>query len=82
MCFATVLPSSAVREAKGDVLEADVRTVNGHRLRELRVTGTAELCYPADRASVRVGVSNSKESVNEVASSVSRRLDYILQCVR
>ncbi|KAM9840289.1 interleukin-1 receptor-associated kinase 1-binding protein 1 homolog [Aulostomus maculatus] len=52
------------------------------RGREVQVTGTAEFCYPADRASVRVSVTNSKDSVNEVTNSVSRRLDYILQALR
>ncbi|KAF6732240.1 Interleukin-1 receptor-associated kinase 1-binding-like protein 1 [Oryzias melastigma] len=53
-----------------------------NRVREVRVTGTAEVSSPADRASVRVNVSNSKESVNEVTNSVSRRLEYILQALR
>ncbi|KAK2856482.1 hypothetical protein Q5P01_005217 [Channa striata] len=64
----------------------DGRTVRvrspSERVREIQVTGTAEVCSPADRVSVRVSVGNSKESVNEVANSVTRRLEYILQCVR
>ncbi|KAI3364516.1 hypothetical protein L3Q82_011305, partial [Scortum barcoo] len=55
---------------------------SGHRVREIQVTGAAELRCPADRASVRVGVGSSKGSVSEVTSSVSRRLEYILQTVR
>ncbi|KAM3873728.1 interleukin-1 receptor-associated kinase 1-binding protein 1 homolog [Diretmus argenteus] len=47
--------------------------------REVQVTGVAERWCPADRATVRVSVGNSKESVNDVSNSVSRRLDYILQ---
>lgn len=54
----------------------------GNRGREIRVTGTAEVRCPADRAAVRVSVGNSKESVNEVSNSVTRRLDYILQSLR
>ncbi|XP_051909165.1 interleukin-1 receptor-associated kinase 1-binding protein 1 homolog [Hippocampus zosterae] len=54
----------------------------GSQARELQVTGTAEVSYPADRASVRLSVGNSKATVNEVTSSVSRRLEYILQAVR
>ena len=64
----------------------DVRTVNrqspGNRVRELQVTGAAEVCCPADRASVRVSVGSIKESVTEVTNSVSRRLEYILQSLR
>ncbi|KAM3603545.1 uncharacterized protein V6R79_024394 [Siganus canaliculatus] len=52
------------------------------RTREVHVTGTAEVRAPADQASVRVTVGNSKESVSEATSSVSRRLEYILQAVR
>ncbi|XP_033846541.2 interleukin-1 receptor-associated kinase 1-binding protein 1 homolog [Periophthalmus magnuspinnatus] len=80
--FATVLPTpdSGMKDKR---LETDRRTPHvPPRPRELQVTGTAELCAPADRASVRVCVSSSKESVNEATNSVSRRLDYILQCVR
>ncbi|XP_061126167.1 interleukin-1 receptor-associated kinase 1-binding protein 1 homolog [Syngnathus typhle] len=54
----------------------------GSQARELQVTGTAEVSCLADRASVQLRVGNSKASVNEVTSSVSRRLEYILQAVR
>lgn len=54
-----------------------------YRLREVTVTGTAESCSPADRASVRVGVGSSgKDSANEASNSVSRRVGYILQTLR
>ncbi|XP_019125408.2 interleukin-1 receptor-associated kinase 1-binding protein 1 homolog [Larimichthys crocea] len=85
--FAAVLPAAA-REFAGHDNEQglDVRAVNrhspGNRLREVQVTGTAEVCCPADRASLRVSVGSSKESVNDVTNSVSRRLEYILQAVR
>ncbi|KAM7368167.1 hypothetical protein PAMP_014413 [Pampus punctatissimus] len=66
--------------------ELEVRAVSrqspGNRLREIQVTGTAEVCCPADRVSVRVSVGYSKEAVNEVTNSVSRRLEYILQALR
>nr|XP_020459379.1 interleukin-1 receptor-associated kinase 1-binding protein 1 [Monopterus albus] len=66
--------------------ELETRTVNrqspSNRVREVQVTGTAEVCCPADRVSVRVSVNNSKESVNEVTTSVSRRLEYIVQSLR
>ncbi|XP_042359479.1 interleukin-1 receptor-associated kinase 1-binding protein 1 homolog [Plectropomus leopardus] len=81
--FAAVLPDFAGDEKEPGL---EVRAVNrqspGNRLREVQVTGTAEVCCPADRVSVRVSVSSSKESVNEVTGSVSRRLEYILQTVR
>lgn len=50
--------------------------------KEVQVTGTAEVRSPADRASVRVSLSSSKESVNEASSSISRRVEYILQAGR
>ncbi|XP_029983637.1 interleukin-1 receptor-associated kinase 1-binding protein 1 homolog [Sphaeramia orbicularis] len=78
--FASIQPVSG-REFTGNE-KTDKRQTPGTRGREIQVTGTAEVCYPADRASVRVSVGNSKESVNEVTNSVSRRLDYILQCLR
>lgn len=58
-------------------------TSAAYRLREVTVTGTAEVCSPADRASARVSVgSSSKDSANEATNSVSRRVGYILQTLR
>lgn len=54
----------------------------GQRGREVQVTGEAELCCPADRASVRVRVGSSKGSVHEATIGVQRRLEYILQSIR
>ncbi|XP_067429449.1 interleukin-1 receptor-associated kinase 1-binding protein 1 homolog [Thunnus thynnus] len=85
--FAAIVPAAG-REFTGNEKgqELEVRAVNrqssGNRVREVQVTGTAEVCCPADRVSVRVSVGNSKESVNEVTNSVSRRLEYILQALR
>ncbi|XP_047429357.1 interleukin-1 receptor-associated kinase 1-binding protein 1 homolog [Mugil cephalus] len=86
--FAAILPAAG-RELAGDEKEQglEVRTVTrdgpGSRgRREVRVTGRAEVCCPADRASMRICVGYSKESVNEVTNSVSRRLEYILQALR
>lgn len=85
--FAAILPAAG-RELAGNENEQglEVRAVTrpgpSNRVREVQVTGTAEVCCPADRVSVRVSVGNSKESVNEVTNSVSRRLEYILQTVR
>lgn len=83
-----VIPAAAGWEFSGNDQEKELEFRSGgketpnNRVREVRVTGTAEVSCPADRASVRVNVSNSKESVNEVANSVSRRLEYILQALR
>ncbi|XP_051792573.1 interleukin-1 receptor-associated kinase 1-binding protein 1 homolog isoform X2 [Acanthochromis polyacanthus] len=77
--FAAVLPAEVDR---GLEVRPVGRDRASHRLRELQVTGTAEVCCPADRASLRVGVSSSKESLSEATSSVSRRLEYILQALR
>ncbi|XP_034006636.1 interleukin-1 receptor-associated kinase 1-binding protein 1 homolog [Trematomus bernacchii] len=87
--FAEILPAAA-REfaAKEKEHGFEMRAVNSqnpgnvNQAREVQVTGTAEVCCPADRVSVRVSVANSKESVNEVTNSITRRLEYILQSVR
>ncbi|KAG7460836.1 hypothetical protein MATL_G00203110 [Megalops atlanticus] len=50
--------------------------------REVQVTGSAELSVAPDRATLCISVSNSKDSVNDVTNSVSRRLEYILQTLR
>ncbi|KAM9783139.1 interleukin-1 receptor-associated kinase 1-binding protein 1 homolog [Neosynchiropus ocellatus] len=55
---------------------------SGNPVRKVMVTGTAEVCYPADRATLRVSVGSSKDSVDLATSSVSRRLEYILQTLR
>ncbi|KAG7508605.1 interleukin-1 receptor-associated kinase 1-binding protein 1 [Solea senegalensis] len=85
--FTAILPAAGLEFAgNGKEQGLEVRTVNrpspSNRVREVQVTGTAEVCCPADRVSLRVSVSNSKESVNEVTNSVSRRLEYIVQTVR
>ncbi|XP_071334825.1 interleukin-1 receptor-associated kinase 1-binding protein 1 homolog [Trachinotus anak] len=85
--FAAILPATG-RGFAGNERERglEARTAGrqspGNRVREVQVTGTAEVCCPADRVCVRVSVGNSKESVNEVTNSVSRRLEYILQSLR
>ncbi|XP_063079503.1 interleukin-1 receptor-associated kinase 1-binding protein 1 homolog [Engraulis encrasicolus] len=50
--------------------------------REVQVTGNAELSSPPDRAAVSISVSSSKDCVNDVKNSVSRRVEYILQTLR
>ncbi|AWP19754.1 putative interleukin-1 receptor-associated kinase 1-binding protein 1 [Scophthalmus maximus] len=85
--FAAIQPAAAREFAgyereQGLEVRAAHRPTPNNRVREVQVTGTAEVCCPADRVSVRVSVANSKESVDEVTSSVSRRLEYILQALR
>ena len=74
-------PAGNLKEHGMEVTPAN-RESPGPRVRELQVTGAAEVSCPADRASLRVSVSSSKESVNEATNSVSRRLEYILQAIR
>ncbi|XP_034556138.1 interleukin-1 receptor-associated kinase 1-binding protein 1 homolog [Notolabrus celidotus] len=85
--FAAILPAAGREYVSNENEQGlEVRAVHrqspGNRIREVQVTGTAEVSCPADRVCVRVSVGSSKESVNEVTTSVSRRLDYILQTVR
>ncbi|XP_018584541.1 interleukin-1 receptor-associated kinase 1-binding protein 1 homolog [Scleropages formosus] len=49
---------------------------------EVRVTGSAELSRPPDRATLCIRVRSRKECVGDVTDSVSRRLEYILQTLR
>ncbi|XP_008277849.1 interleukin-1 receptor-associated kinase 1-binding protein 1 homolog [Stegastes partitus] len=77
--FAAILPAD---KEQGLEVRTAGRDRPSYRPRELQVTGTAEASCPADRASLRVGVSSSKESVSEASGSVSRRLEYILQALR
>ncbi|XP_062872031.1 interleukin-1 receptor-associated kinase 1-binding protein 1 homolog isoform X2 [Trichomycterus rosablanca] len=51
-------------------------------VRQVEVTGSAELSVVPDRAVVAVSVAHSKERVTDCSSSVTRRLDYILQTLR
>lgn len=78
--LAGVLPPNADKRNHSD----NSTSVNAaHGLREMQVTGTAQVCSPADLASVRVTVGGgSKDKVNEATNSASRRLEYILQAVR
>lgn len=81
----TVIPPAPGRQSiineKGKGPES-IPQSHGQRVREVHVTGTAEVCCPADRVSVRLRMGTSKESVSEATNSVSRRLDYILQSIR
>ncbi|XP_028294998.1 interleukin-1 receptor-associated kinase 1-binding protein 1 homolog [Gouania willdenowi] len=84
--YASVVPTSGrelmVPEAEPVLPVKGAQRAASNPLREVQVTGTAEVSCPADRVSVRVSVCSSKESVSEVTGSVSRRLDYILQTLR
>ncbi|XP_023203890.1 interleukin-1 receptor-associated kinase 1-binding protein 1 isoform X2 [Xiphophorus maculatus] len=51
-------------------------------VREVQVTGVAEVSCPADRAWLLVSVTSTKDSINEVTNSISRRLEYIFQTIR
>lgn len=51
-------------------------------LREVHVSGTAEVSASPDRAQVVVRVSSTKEAAAEAKKSVCRRLDYITQSLR
>lgn len=79
--FATVSPNP------GDVYRDENESVFNRgraqsNARVVQMTGCAELSCPPDRATVTISVKNSKENVNDVTSSVTRRLEYILQTVR
>uniref|UniRef100_A0A8C5AP99 Interleukin-1 receptor-associated kinase 1 binding protein 1 n=1 Tax=Gadus morhua TaxID=8049 RepID=A0A8C5AP99_GADMO len=52
------------------------------RVREVQVTGFAEDSRQADRVTLSIRVSSSKESASDASSSVSRRLEYIQQTLR
>ncbi|KAM4712594.1 interleukin-1 receptor-associated kinase 1-binding protein 1 homolog [Anableps anableps] len=67
---------------QGPEVTAHQRESHGRPVRQVQVTGVAEVSCPADRASVRISVTSTKESVNEVTKSISRRLEYILQTIR
>lgn len=82
--LAGVLPPNAEKRNHSEINGDYSTSVNAaHGLREMQVTGTAQVCSPADLASVRVTVGGgSKDKVNEATNSASRRLEYILQAVR
>ncbi|XP_010902593.1 interleukin-1 receptor-associated kinase 1-binding protein 1 homolog [Esox lucius] len=78
--FAALLPHA------GDVYRDEniLRTVQQTQksAREVHVTGSAEISCSADRATFSVSITNSKETVNDVTNSVSRRVEYVLQTLR
>lgn len=82
--FALVPPPSVGQFAVNEKIQGQEMSLQDHSqpTREVQVTGEAEVCCPADRASLRVSVGSSKESVNEATASVQRRLEYILQTIR
>ncbi|CAB1353315.1 unnamed protein product [Coregonus sp. 'balchen'] len=75
--FAALLP------AAGDIYRDENEPgMGGHTVtvqqtqnsaRGVQVTGSAEVSCPADRATVSVSFKNSKETVNDVTNSISRR---------
>uniref|UniRef100_A0AAV2KDM6 Uncharacterized protein n=1 Tax=Knipowitschia caucasica TaxID=637954 RepID=A0AAV2KDM6_KNICA len=80
--FATVVPTpEGVKKRKRlEVPPQSPQLPPGCRV--LRVSGTAELHEFADRASFGILVSSEKKTMDEAITSVSRRIDYILQCLR
>lgn len=85
--FATLLPTDDDVHGHGNesVFYHTAKQSSLHpenNIRVVQVTGCAELSCPPDRANVIITVENSKEKVNDVTNSVTRRLDYILQTVR
>ncbi|CAL8313460.1 unnamed protein product [Lota lota] len=65
-----------------ELVTPSVPPQRGHKVREVQVTGFAEDSRQADRVTVSLGVSSSKESVSDASNSVSRRLEYIQQTLR
>ncbi|XP_072552880.1 interleukin-1 receptor-associated kinase 1-binding protein 1 homolog [Salminus brasiliensis] len=85
--FASLIPASGGLRGEMDELELNYTTKPRSPpprvpTRRVEVTGSAELRSPPDRAALTVSVTSSKESVNDAANSVTRRLDYILQTLR
>lgn len=50
--------------------------------REIQITESGEVSLPPDKARVSIVCSNAKESVEEVKTSVNRRVDYVLQTLK
>ena len=49
------------------------------RENEIQVTATGEVTLPPDRCRATISVTNTKDQVQEVKNSVSRRVDYVMQ---
>ncbi|XP_065142734.1 interleukin-1 receptor-associated kinase 1-binding protein 1 homolog [Paramisgurnus dabryanus] len=85
--FATLLPTAedVYKDENESVFHRTGKQNTLHpqsNARVVEVTGCAELSCIPDRATVTITVRNSKENVNDVTNSVTRRLDYILQTLR
>lgn len=85
--FATLLPTAddVHGHANESIFHHAAKQNSLHpqsNVRVVQVTGCAELSCLPDRATVVITVKNSKENVNDVTNSVTRRLEYILQTVR
>ncbi|XP_016428930.1 interleukin-1 receptor-associated kinase 1-binding protein 1 homolog [Sinocyclocheilus rhinocerous] len=85
--FAAVSPSAGdvYRDENESVFNRGRKQTPLHtqsNARVVQMTGCAELSCPPDRATVTISVKNSKEHVNDVTNSVTRRLEYILQTAR
>ena len=71
-------PSQTI-ENKPPKVKEEKREEKIVRDNHIQVTANAEASLPPDLCRVTVVVTSSKDSVQEVKNSVSRRLDYILQ---
>uniref|UniRef100_A0A8C2E4A1 Interleukin-1 receptor-associated kinase 1 binding protein 1 n=1 Tax=Cyprinus carpio TaxID=7962 RepID=A0A8C2E4A1_CYPCA len=85
--FATISPNAGdvYRDENESVFTRGRKQTPLHvqsNARVVQMTFCAELSCPPDRATVTISVKNSKENVNDVTNSVTRRLEYILQTVR
>ncbi|XP_056150537.1 interleukin-1 receptor-associated kinase 1-binding protein 1 homolog [Lampris incognitus] len=84
--FATLKPSAGRDLVFNEINHHQQQQQQHHHphssARELQVTGVAEGSCQADRATLRIGLSNCKDSVNDVTGSISRRLEYIIQTLR
>ncbi|XP_029452875.1 interleukin-1 receptor-associated kinase 1-binding protein 1 [Rhinatrema bivittatum] len=79
--FANLVPSQGGNPNQ-DQLGVAQEMKTAAAVREVHVSGRAELSAVPDRARVSVHISNQKETAGEAKSSVVRRLEYIMQSIR
>jgi len=76
----SALASKSSAQNHGNHEHTATGTVIKH-VNEVQVVGTGEVFLPPDRCRLCVSVSSEKTDVDEVKSSVTRRLDYIMQAM-
>ncbi len=74
----TLMKYTKYRQEETKQLPSNVQRGNKF-LREVQVSSTGEASLAPDRATVQVVVTSSKDSIADVKSSTTRRLDYIIQ---